>query len=257
MFNKKIVSIVLLSATSCYAIAKLPTPDYPKQPIQQTEQKVGSSSQTYSTITDSIQKKHQEDQASRWGITEQEWLKFEDIKKGPRGYWSPNLDPLTTLGVEAETDAERQRYAEIQVRLEFERAEKELAYQRTYTAAFQRLYPGRLPIENLGKTKASSVSTSTNQQRLTIFVRQNCSACDAQVKQLQKTGTGIDIYMVDSLNNDTAIRQWATKIGINPKLVLSKQITLNYGAKLWQQVGNKTDQLPVIYQEINGKLVKK
>ena len=65
--------------------------------------------------------------AANWGLTEQEWTRFEQIQAGPRGFWSPNLDPLTTLGVEAETDQERQRYAELQVALEAKRAERELS----------------------------------------------------------------------------------------------------------------------------------
>ena len=69
------------------------------------------------------------EQAPSWGLTEQEWTRFEQIQAGPRGFWSPNLDPLTALGVEAETDQERQRYAELQVALEAKRAERELAYQ--------------------------------------------------------------------------------------------------------------------------------
>ena len=69
------------------------------------------------------------EQAASWGLTEQEWTRFEKIQAGPRGFWSPNLDPLTALGVEAETVQERQRYAELQVALEAKRAERELAYQ--------------------------------------------------------------------------------------------------------------------------------
>ena len=57
------------------------------------------------------------EQAASWGLTEQEWTRFEQIQAGPRGFWSPNLDPLTALGVEAQTDQERQRYAELQVAL--------------------------------------------------------------------------------------------------------------------------------------------
>ena len=79
--------------------------------------------------------------AQHWGLTEQEWSRFEEIRRGPRGYWSPSLDPLTALGVEARDDAERQRYAELQVRLEAARAERELAYQRAYDEAWQRLSP--------------------------------------------------------------------------------------------------------------------
>lgn len=259
MFNtkKNILSIIIIGLMATQIYAKLPAPsvdvaDLPKKQSEQTGTQVD-----YTHSNQSELKKQYEEKAARWNITSQEWLKFEEIKKGPRGYWSPELDPLTTLGIEAETDAERQHYAEIQAKMEFERAEKELAYQRAYTAAFKRLYPNRLPIENLGSNAAKfSASTANTKQRLALFIKQSCLACDKQVKDLQKGNLAVDIYMIDSHNDDNAIRKWATNIGINPKLVMSKQITLNHGAKLWQTVAGKTDQVPVIYQEINGKLIK-
>jgi hypothetical protein len=84
-------------------------------------------------------------QAANWGLTEQEWSRFERIQAGPRGFWSPNLDPLTALGIEAESDQARQRYAELQVTLEAKRAERELAYQNAYNAAWAKLFPDCCP----------------------------------------------------------------------------------------------------------------
>jgi integrating conjugative element protein (TIGR03759 family) len=74
---------------------------------------------------------------------------------GPLGVYSPNLDPLTALGIEARSDEERNHYAELQVHAEAQRVEKMLTYQRAYDAAWQRLYPGQLRVE-LGGTSGSS-----------------------------------------------------------------------------------------------------
>ena len=43
--------------------------------------------------------------------------------EGPLGIYSPNLDPLSALGVEARSDEERRRYAEMQVKAEARRVE--------------------------------------------------------------------------------------------------------------------------------------
>ncbi len=99
-------------------------------------------------------------QAANWGLTEQEWSRFEHIQAGPRGFWSPNLDPLTALGIEAETDQARQRYAELQVTLEAKRAERELAYQNAYTAAWAKLFPGLLPIQGMASPSPTSSSVA-------------------------------------------------------------------------------------------------
>ena len=48
--------------------------------------------------------------------------------EGPLGIHSPNLDPLSALGIEARSDEERRRYAELQVQIEARRVEKLLAY---------------------------------------------------------------------------------------------------------------------------------
>lgn len=95
-------------------------------------------------------------QAANWGLTEQEWSRFERIQAGPRGFWSPNLDPLTALGIEAESDQARQRYAELQVTLEAKRAERELAYQNAYNTAWAKLFPGLLPIQGMASPSPTS-----------------------------------------------------------------------------------------------------
>src|SRR3546814_7173997 len=59
--------------------------------------------------------------------------------------WSSDVcssDLLSALGVEARSDEERRRYAEMQVKAEARRVEKLLAYQRAYDEAWQRLNPG-------------------------------------------------------------------------------------------------------------------
>ena len=67
--------------------------------------------------------------------------RYRELMEGPLGIHSPNLDPLTALGIEARSDEERRRYAELQVQVEARRVEKLLAYQRAYDDAWQRLHP--------------------------------------------------------------------------------------------------------------------
>ncbi len=72
----------------------------------------------------------------------QESARYRELMDGPLGIYSPNLAPLSALGIEARTDEERSRYAELQVQVEARRVEKLLAYQRAYDEAWQRLHPG-------------------------------------------------------------------------------------------------------------------
>ncbi|STJ20586.1 integrating conjugative element protein, PFL_4693 family [Escherichia coli] len=74
-----------------------------------------------STTTQALQQ-----QAAQWGVTEEDYRRYRALMEGPRGMQSPGLDPLTVLGIEARTDAERRQLAEKWVKAEYERTEKEL-----------------------------------------------------------------------------------------------------------------------------------
>ena len=42
-----------------------------------------------------------------WGLTDEEVARYNQIMEGPRGNWTPNLDPIQVLGINADTEAER------------------------------------------------------------------------------------------------------------------------------------------------------
>ena len=189
------------------------------------------------------------EQAASWGLTEQEWTRFEQIQASPRGFWSPNLDPLTALGVEAQTDQERQRYAELQVALEAKRAERELAYQNAYTAAWTKLFPGLLPIQGMASPPPTS---SVAAPRQALFVEDHCSACTAEAQRLQSSNTAFDLYLVGSQGEDERVRSWARQADIDPAKVQRRQITLNHDRGRWFRLG-ASGPLPATFQQVNGQ----
>ncbi|WP_454866915.1 TIGR03759 family integrating conjugative element protein [Pseudomonas lini] len=189
------------------------------------------------------------EQAASWGLTEQEWTRFEQIQAGPRGFWSPNLDPLTALGVEAETDQERQRYAELQVALEAKRAEREIAYQNAYTAAWAKLFPGLLPIQGMASPSPTSSAVAPRQA---LFVEDHCPACSAEAQRLQSSDTAFDIYLVGSQSEDELVRRWARQADIDPVKVQRRQITLNHDRGRWFSLG-APGPLPATFQQVNGQ----
>lgn len=213
---------------------------------------IGNPVTTQSRIQDTqsthLRRSHSE-QAASWGLTEQEWTRFEQIQAGPRGFWSTNLDPLTALGVEAQTDQERQHYAELQVALEAKRAERELAYQSAYTAAWAKLFPGLLPIQGMASPLPSSSSVVPRQA---LFVEDHCPACTAEAQRLQSSDTAFDIYLVGSQGEDERVRSWARQADIDPAKVQRRQITLNHDRGRWFSLG-ATGPLPATFQQVNGQ----
>ncbi|QJT82590.1 TIGR03759 family integrating conjugative element protein [Kosakonia sp. MUSA4] len=182
-------------------------------------------------------------QAQQWGLSDSDWSRYQTLMKGERGIMSPGLDPLTALGVETDNSAERRRLAELWVRHEYQRSEKELAFQREINAAWLRLYPETLAV-NLG-SNAAGLAHDT-QGRLALFVKENCSRCDARLAAVLADNRPVDIYLVGG-NSDEAVRTWAIRHNIPVEKVRSRQITLNQDGGLWLRYGQ--GQMPVILQQ--------
>ncbi|PQQ35286.1 TIGR03759 family integrating conjugative element protein [Photorhabdus laumondii] len=184
-------------------------------------------------------------QAQMWGLTEAEFQRYQQLMQGQRGIQSPGLDPLSALGIEAETVQARQRYAELWVKQEYVRTEKELAFQRAVDAAWKRLAPNILPV-NLGKGDGIAQG---NQGRLALFVKEDCAACDARLAAVLSADREVDIYLVDSEGNDDVLRTWAGKHHIPSEKVRSRKITLNHDKGRWRQFGQ--GKMPVVLQHEN------
>ncbi|HEP8866430.1 TPA: TIGR03759 family integrating conjugative element protein [Pseudomonas aeruginosa] len=193
-----------------------------------------------------------EQHAKDWGLRVDEWQRFHELMQGPLGTHSPNLDPLTALGIEARSDEERRRYAELQVQVEARRVEKLLAYQRAYDDAWRRLYADmpRVILPDAGPAH-SPVATGTG-DRLTVFVKDDCAPCEQTVRRLQASGTEFDLYVVGSRNDDEHIRTWARRTGIDPARVSSRAITLNHDGGRWLALG-LPGELPAVVRQMNGQ----
>lgn len=73
---------------------------------------------------------------------------------GPLGTHSPNLNPLSALGIEVQSDAERQRFVALQVLGETRRVKKLPAYQSAYDRARTQQLPGVLSMNLTGTSSA-------------------------------------------------------------------------------------------------------
>jgi len=176
------------------------------------------------------------EQASRWGLTLQDWTQYQRLMEGPRGIWTPNLDPVTALGVHAESDAERRRYAEILVRLERERWERELAFEKVVQQVKRELYPNE-PLLDPERVKAL-IEARTREapyragDRLLLFVNLECHACDrlaqhlaAEVQSLP--GLQLDVFALGRVR-DEDIQAWAGKLKLPEPLVNQGRLSLNH-----------------------------
>lgn len=194
------------------------------------------------------------EQAARdWGLKPEEWIRYQQLMQGPLGTYSPNLDPLSALGIEAQSDSERQRYAALQVQAEARRVEKLLAYQRAYDTAWKQQFPGVLPVNLTGAVSPlPKVLLPAGSGRVALFVKANCPACNAQVQQLQANGTSFDLYLVGSRQNDAQLRLWAREASVSAAKVRERSITLNHDGGRWLSLGLPGD-LPALVREVGGQ----
>ncbi len=171
-------------------------------------------------------------------------VRYAELMKGLRGKLSPNIDEITALGIEARNDAERRHYAELWVKQEYERTEKELKFQREVDAAWKRLMPNMLPV-NMGN--AAGIAHDSG-GRLALFVREaDCQRCDARLSAVLADKRPVDIYLVDSEGSDQKLRNWAQQHRIPTEQVRERRITLNHDAGRWMRYGNGI--MPVLLQQ--------
>lgn len=215
---------------------------------QQASMEVNSSSRDSQTAL------IDERNAASWGLSKDEWKRYESVMQGPRGFYSPGLDPLTALGIEAESDAERNRLAELQARAEAERVRKELLYQQAYDAAAKRLAGATQPVQFPSESPPQSSPASVT-GKLALFVKASCDACDSKAKQLQAQSIPFDIYMIGTGNDDAVIRRWALHAGIDPSKVRDRSITLNHDRGRWMSIGGQ-GELPALVRQVNGQWVR-
>lgn len=210
-----------------------------------------SSSSEQNLFSVSVQEEY-----SRWGLTKEDWVKYKKLSKLERSYWSPNLDPLTLLGVEAETEAERMKYARLLARKEFNRVEKEIAFQKAYDKAFKELYPNEkmFAMNNSPQALAELAKKDDKARKIVLFVSLNCASCETAWREVNdyrlSHSLPVDIFFVGDDATDVAIRQWAVSNNIDRDEVKNKKITLNYDRQgLWLKYSK---QMPSAFA-VNGK----
>ena len=171
--------------------------------------------------------------AEQWGLSEAEYRQSQSIMAGPRGTWSPAIDPIMALGVSAETSEERRRYAELYVRQEYARVERELAFQREINAAWARLFPGHPRLEAPAKLERYAVVIDAREDN------------NALINDYTTRGeAGVDIYLVGT----DQLAEWGHTAGIAADKIRSGRVRIKRGAPFAD-----LPRLPVIFIKREGQ----
>ena len=194
--------------------------------------------------------------AERWRLSNEEWEKYRTLMQGPRGLWSPNLDPITVLGIAAETDAERRRYAELLVMVEYERVEKELRFQRAYDEAAHRLFP-TLPRVTTTAANAGPLGGVDRLAFLGSIDEARCPSCARTLKRWLRThplkaGPVLDLVLSDA-GDDEALRRWAQRQGVSAAALARGEITLHHATGTLAPPASAEPLAPRFLQRVAGQ----
>ncbi|MEZ9997918.1 TIGR03759 family integrating conjugative element protein [Vibrio sp. 10N.261.46.A3] len=180
------------------------------------------SSATYAGTTDPIDTHAQEttvqtlNQAKAWGLSEQDWQRYETLMSSPQGHGLEKSNPITVLGRFARTPSERAKLAEALVHYEKKRVEGLLAFNRAYQSAWKRLYPTLKPIG------------TQRPDRVALFVQEDCLTCFTAYQQWRSQGVAVDVYISGIQQDDERLKRWAEQAGITTSDVQSGAVTLNH-----------------------------
>lgn len=199
----------------------------------------------------------------QWGLTENEFSRYENLMEGVRGSISPStISPIEVLGIHARNKAEREKYARMWADIMEKDAERILAFQRAYDQAWQEKGGDIIDVAALSNNNSTSALASSelsapqSQGRtLTLITRiDDCTECDQKLQSLLNSlmvdrSLNLDVYFSDSAGKENSyIRQWAVKNNISPSLLKQRRISLNHGGNVMKRHQITANDLPVVFK---------
>lgn len=240
---KKLVAIIFALALSADALAV-------NESTQDNSETVFSGTQ--STLDkEAAAKLTEQDKslAKQWMLSESDWVKFKKVMSGPRGIWSPGLDPITALGVSETDPQERKRYAELWIKIETRRAELEIAFEVERQRAATRILGNQMAVNNTSWVQEWQRKQDEIVKQVVLFVdtecREVCKPTFDDVHASVGDNARLDIYFKQGATSED-IGEWASFMKIPPEVVRSRGITLNFDEGKSAEFGIDMAALPQV-----------
>ena len=167
------------------------------------------------TISESLVRK-----AKILNISVEEVSLLENLKHKYQGVLSSDLSPLEWLGIFAESDSQRKKYAQLL-------AEQQMSIL-TAISKFETAY-----LDALNKLANSGVENQIVGKHLALITPFSCNEDVACQEYLQtalehmQQGGKLDIY-IQGISSNAELRLWASTHRISFKKIESKQVTINH-----------------------------
>ncbi|MGH8549962.1 MAG: TIGR03759 family integrating conjugative element protein [Blastocatellia bacterium] len=195
----------------------------------------------------------------QWGLDETEWQRYLTLMQGVRGSISPStLSPIEVLGVHARDDPERMRYARLWANIRREDAERILAFQAAYDAAWWELNPSGqiIDLNNLPRSDVNDQAVQ-NGDRVLLFLRlEDCPDCQTLYTRVRRAAheadAQFDIFFTDTKpgKDDPALREWiaGNRFDSESRRIRQKKITVNHDNGALNRAGGPAAKAPAAFR---------
>lgn len=226
--SKSLIALTLLTATAGAAIAQQSQRDMTTQANTTTEHILSGINQS------------QAKQAAAWGITNEEMARYDELTSqgGIYSQLGKDLTVLEVLGMEARSEAERQKYARLMVEQEIRYQQNVLAFEVAKMDVMKEKYPNMEIWYTKEELRQKSLPdllkglASYQDKRLVIYVGDECdSDCQdyiTKVRSSASSSTRVDIFFTNTRGDDKKLRDAVSKLGLNPKDIDGTTLTVNH-----------------------------
>ena len=211
--------------------------------------------------------------AETWGLTVKEWERYLDLMEGDAKFQFKNASPLRVLGMYSNNKIEREKYAVMQVKDEYNRLDRYLKFDKLYKLKRIELLWGKPIFDKEFEAEQKALISSLEMRDklrggldsplqlgdvIVLFLDpRNGDSTErytwAESLRNQTVGAKLDIYFVGYSDGD--ISEWARSNRINPNLVNRSIITLNRDEGYAERLGIDTFDNS-LYVIRNNSLVK-
>lgn len=152
-----------------------------------------------------------------WGLTVDEWSRFEDLEQQFSGLVSSEISPLEWLGIFADSPTDRKRYAEMLAKKQMNVLDSITKFETAYIDAIQTL---------IAMKGSSQVG-----KRITLVTPFVCEqeSCQKNLKnalQHAQNGGTVNIYIQEPIT-EAQMRYWLAVYRIPLQLIRDRQISIS------------------------------
>lgn len=163
-----------------------------------------------------------------WGLTNDEWAQYEQIKSIAKSLGQAETTPVEVLGIFAKTESERKRFAQAYVK-RMDAYVANLQHFQRVTSEIQSQHYKDIPMLDPDRINQIMDSPMRSNDRVQFFTKLNCSSCDLillkLIRQVRMYGSNLDVFFDDATVAE--VQQYSKDKKVPENLVATGQVTLN------------------------------